>query len=88
MSTQTLPIKVENKSIPEPLPLEASTETYVLYFIQGNTHQMKQKNFVHTGNRRSAIARGKRHCEQMSYRFIRVEPFFSNLEEDERRHQD
>jgi hypothetical protein len=63
-------------------------ETFVLYYIQGNSHQVKQKFFTFVGDRGAAIARGKRHCEQMSYRFIRVENFYSSLEADEKRHTD
>ena len=60
-------------------------ETFILFYIKGPSHQVMSKHFVFAGSVRDAIERGKRHCEQMSYRFIRVQPFFSNLEDDERR---
>ena len=65
--------------------LVPSTQTtFVLYFLHGGNHHVRQKNFNFSGKKEEAIARGKAHCEIMGYRFIRVEPFFSNLESDER----
>ncbi len=81
----TQPKQIES-SLSAPLPADA--ETYCLYYIQGSNHQVKQKNFVGTGGLGVAITRGKRHCETMSYRFIRVQPFFSNLEADEKRNSE
>ena len=86
-NTPALPVKPENTSVPQALPLEATTETYTLYYIQGGNHNVKQKNFVFTGDKSSAISRGRQHCEILNLRFIRVEPFFSSLEADEKRHQ-
>jgi hypothetical protein len=64
----------------------AISQTFVLYYLHGGNAHVKQKNFNHNGTKESAITRGKSHCEVMGYRFIRVEPFFSNLDSDEKRH--
>lgn len=66
-------------------PGRAEPETFILYYIKGPDPHIKQKHFVFAGEMKDAIQRGKRHCENMSYRFIRVQPFFSSLDEDEKR---
>ena len=78
-NTQSMPVKAI------PTSETSSPETFILFYIKGPSHQVMSKHFVFAGLIRDAIERGRRHCEQMSYRFIRVQPFFSNLEEDERR---
>lgn len=60
---------------------------YTIYYLRGGAHQTHQKNFFHSGGpteMRVIIERAKRHCEVMSYRFIKVTPFVNDLKHDEK----
>jgi hypothetical protein len=59
---------------------------YVLWHRENSNPHPLSKYFWHEGDLRSAIARGKNHCEKMGIRFIFVRPFLSDLEADEKRH--
>ena len=84
MSTISDPLLIPSKMA---TPIPASPQTFCLHYIHGG-HQVKTKYFSFNGTKEQAIARGKRHCELLSYRFIRVDPFFSNLDADEKRNLD
>lgn len=43
------------------------------------------KNFLHSGDLRSAIEKCQAHCKLMGYKFTHVKPFLSDLVEDEKR---
>jgi hypothetical protein len=63
------------------------TGVYTLYFRQGNNPHAMQKNFYSNGaNLRETVDIAKKHCENMGIRFIRVQPFLSNLRAEERAH--
>ena len=60
---------------------------YTLYYRQGNNPHPMQKNFYSTGaNLRETVDIAKKHCENMGIRFIRVQPFISDIRADERVH--
>lgn len=56
-------------------------DVYVLRYVERSSH-LAVKFFKMEGDFRSVIERGKSYCEQMRYRFLRVEPFLSNLQDD------
>lgn len=61
--------------------------TYVLWFRFGSNPHTQPKYFKYEGSFQDAIQRGRKHCELMSLRFIKVERFFSDFTEEERVHQ-
>ena len=59
--------------------------TYILYFHH-KASAPQTKVFEFTGTFFEAIDRGKKHCELMNYRFIKVRPFIVSFDEQEKRH--
>lgn len=78
--------------VAEPAPLfpgqpDANfSDIFVLFYRFGSNPHTQSKQFRHSGNFQDAIARGRRHCELVNLRFIKVEKFFSDLGEEERIH--
>lgn len=72
------------------LPDEAKAAKKNLFILQyrqkSNPHPLF-KYFGHAGDFRSAIQRGKRHCDETGLVFIMVKPFMSDLDDDERKHR-
>lgn len=58
---------------------------YVLYLIPRNTTQTQVIFFKHEGELDTAILRAKKYCELTPNKFIRVTPFITNLEEQEKK---
>lgn len=77
---------IENPSSPgmPAVEVESKKNLYTLFYIRGNAHHLYSKTFFHQGEFKSVIERGKRHCDAMSYRFIKVIPFISDLVADEK----
>lgn len=63
-----------------------SESYYTLFYRQGRNPHPMTKNFHHIGSLRDVVDRAKKHCEVLGARFVRIEPLFSNLENDERIH--
>lgn len=76
MSTQTIPSK----------PAETPKALYTLYYRKGNNPHAMTKNFYFAGSLREVVERAKKHCETIGGRFVRIEPFVSDLAQDERSH--
>ena len=60
---------------------------YVLYFRQGRNPHPMVKYFFFKGNIKEAMTRTQNHCETMGVKFLRVEPFLSNLDAEEKAYQ-
>lgn len=81
------PTKTITPSVPSvPIPNGTSDSYYTLFYRQGRNPHPMTKNFHHTGSIRDVVERAKKHCEVLGARFVRIEPLFSNLENDERTH--
>ena len=65
-------------------PIVASGTLYQLFWRQGSRPFTETKYFHHKGDLRSAIERGKRHCEVMNIRFVMVKPFITIFEDEEK----
>lgn len=77
-----LPLDVDT----EPIKNVGTLETlHVLFYIHGNSRHIQNVNFSFNGTFKEAIARGRQFCERMGWKFIKVEPFLTNLEEREKR---
>lgn len=59
---------------------------YTLYFRRGSNPHPQVKNFFMNGTMQEVVARAKKHCEVLGCRFVRIEPFISDLAIDERQH--
>lgn len=60
---------------------------YTLYFRKGNNPHSMVKNFFATGkDLRENVEIAKKHCETIGARFVRLEPFLSDLRKDEMTH--
>ena len=57
-------------------------QIFVIYYIQGR--QVQQKFFNFSGTLKEAVERAKKHCEVMGLRWLRLDPFISDLDADER----
>lgn len=62
---------------------ESKVILWVLHYRQGQNPSPMQKNFESAGTIARIVDRAKRHCDAMGYRFIKVQPFLSNLQTDE-----
>lgn len=79
--------------LPEVIDAEVHTEPdltllerlHVLFYIHGNSRHIQNVNFIFHGSFKEAIARGRQFCERMGWKFIKVEPFLTNLEDREKR---
>jgi hypothetical protein len=59
-------------------------QVFILHHTGGkNPHAMAK--FFKASDLQSAITRGKRYCENLRLRFIRVDPFLTDLDEEEKR---
>lgn len=58
-------------------------DIYILYYRQGHNPYPMTKFFTFKGTLQKAIDRGRQHCEYITARFLRVEPFVHDLTEDE-----
>jgi len=80
----------EQKAIPgiPAKPLSDVSDLYVLTFIhKASSAHTQNKVFRHSGEFKDVVQRAKAHCEQMSYRFIYLKPFISDLVEEEKKQQ-
>lgn len=59
---------------------------WTLYFRAGSNPHAMTKHFFLEGDIRDVVTRAKKHCDTLGYRFIRIEPFISDLALDERKH--
>ena len=67
-------------------PAAATLESlHVLFYRHGNDPRTQSINFSFPGTFKGAIDRGRRFCETMGWKFIKVEAFLTNLEEKESR---
>lgn len=82
MANQPLDKLIESRAA------DLTQPNFILSYIHGGNAAIRRKNFFHSGDKKSAIQRGKDHCNTMGYKFIRVDPFFANLDEDEKLIQD
>jgi hypothetical protein len=60
-------------------------QIHILFYIHGNSRHIQNINFVYRRSFKEAIARGRQFCERMGWKFIKVEPFLTNLEDREKR---
>lgn len=56
---------------------------FILYYRQGTNVFPLTKFFHFKGSLKQAMDRGRQHCDAITGRFLRVEPFLHNLTEDE-----
>lgn len=73
-----------NPALPT-LPVEDGKKLYTLLYRLRQHPAPLAKQFFHKGEFPQVIQRGKSHCEKMSFIFIRVQPFLSDLSADEDR---
>lgn len=67
--------------------VEAGTAPlYQLFHRQGSHPGTLIKYFHHRGEFRSVIQRAQKHCELTNLRFIKVTPFLSDLDAEEKLH--
>lgn len=59
-----------------------------MYYIQGNNPNARFKIFEFSGKLSDAIERGKRFCEVIGARYVRVETLVSSLSAEEKRAQE
>lgn len=52
---------------------------------QGSHPKESRKQFRFNGDLKSAIEEGRRHCQEVGFRFLDVTPFLSDLQSDEER---
>jgi hypothetical protein len=57
-------------------------DLYILYYKDRLATKLT-KTFYHPGGLEKAMQRAITHCGQMQFRFIRVEPMFADLDDDE-----
>lgn len=63
------------------------SRVYTLYYRKGNNPHAMTKQFYSTGkDLMETVTIAKRHCENIGARFVRLEPFLSDLLKDERQH--
>lgn len=80
MSKETLVLESGAQS--KSAPLET---LHILYYRHGNNPHTQSINFTFDDDFKQAIARGRTFCERMGWKFIKVEPFLTNLEDREKR---
>ena len=69
-----------------PITEENKKNLYTLFFRAGNNPHAMSKHFFLSGELRDVVLRAKKHCDTLGYRFVRIEPFISDLAADERKH--
>ena len=90
-TSTTAPIKVtvDLPFSPEDIAsgkLSGKKNLYTLFFRAGNNPHAMSKHFFLSGDLRDVVIRAKKHCDTLGYRFVRIEPFISDLAADERKH--
>lgn len=66
-----------------PAPLSTSlSHVYILFFRTGMNPRPQEKYFERQGNLQSAVAYAKRYCELLNYRFVHVQKFISDFDDD------
>ena len=65
---------------------EVKKSLWVLHYRKGNNPHPMTKNFWHEGSLREVVERAKKHCETVGERFVRLEPFVTDLALTERQH--
>ena len=95
-NTANVPINLgsQSKTIELPFSMEdvktgkltEKKNLYTLFFRAGNNPHAMSKHFFLSGELRDVVIRAKKHCDTLGYRFVRIEPFISDLAADERRH--
>lgn len=61
----------------------ALQDLYILFYRKGQNPYPMQKNFVNKGGLSKAIDAGKNHCDRITARFLRVDPFIRDLSKEE-----
>lgn len=84
MSTAVAPTKSDAQALIAP---QEKKNLYTLFYRSGSNPHPQVKNFFCEGTIREVIDRAKKHCEIIACRFVRVQPFISNLNADERLHR-
>lgn len=75
-----------NDSLTKLEQVEAKKIMYVLHYRKGDNPHPMTKYFFVAGDISIAMARARAHCDNMNFRFLRIDPFLSDLEADEKRH--
>lgn len=71
---------------PAPAPKSPRRELFLLFYRFGNVPSIQKAFDMPEGSTlMEAIVRGREHCARMNYRFLYVQKFVHNLEEDETR---
>lgn len=80
------PVEKPQASMPEVMQ-KLLSRVYTLYYRKGNNPHSMIKNFYSTGkDMMESVTIAKRHCESIGARFVRLEPFLSDLRKDEQQH--
>lgn len=58
--------------------------TYILQYFSGNNPKQCMKFFIHEGDLKSAIQRGRDHCSLLNLKFVHVRPMIDDLEVQEK----
>ena len=67
-------------------PLESGEIIYTLFYRVSNNPYPLVINFVlKTTDMKVVMERTKRHCDLMNYRFVRVQPFMTDIDKAEKR---
>jgi hypothetical protein len=68
----------------EELLTDKDINFYTLYYHYRASRPL-EFIFIFEGDLKKAVTRGRRHCEAMNYRFIKVRPTIVDLDDRERR---
>jgi hypothetical protein len=87
MSTQSAPGLPAGSNQKAPAPTD-NKPIWILYYRQGNAPMPQTKFFQMNGTWRQVVDKCKDHCTKLNMRFVRAEPFMSDLRADEQRYMD
>lgn len=74
----------KEKTTPTQVLQKLLTQVYILYYRKGNNPHSMVKYFYSVGaTLRDTVNIAKKHCEVIGGRFVRIEPFLSDLNKDE-----
>lgn len=77
---------VKSSVTPSEVLQKLLNKVYTLYYRKGNNPHSMTKNFYSNGkDLMETVAIAKQHCEAIGGRFVRLEPFISDLRKDELR---
>lgn len=76
---------LENPTPAKPLTLSPLDTLHTLYYLHSNNPRSQSINFQYNGSFKEAINRGRTFCEKMGWRFLKVEPFLTDLDDREKR---